>query len=77
MAPTVTAHFEPTTDNFGRLTLKSQQAVQILPVNFLIILAFIATFVLAITGLAFIDKAAFDHDHAGMTYYGPVPLDYD
>jgi hypothetical protein len=77
MATTITAHFEPTTDNFGRLTLKAHRGVQVLPVNFLIVLAFIATFVLAMTGLALIDNAAFDHNHNAVTYYGGVPLDYD
>lgn len=77
MATTITAHFEPTTDNFGRLTLKAHHGVQVLPTNFLIVLAFFSALILAITGLAFADKAVFEHNQAGMTYYGGVPLDYD
>lgn len=77
MATTITAHFEPTTDSFGRLTLKAHRGVQALPVNFLIILAFFSVLILAITGLAFADSAVFDHNHDGTTYYGGVPLDYD
>ena len=77
MATTITAHFEPTTDNFGRLTLKAHHGAQKLPDNFLIVLAFFAILILAITGLAFADKVAFAHNQTGTTYYGGVPLDYD
>lgn len=77
MATIITSHFEPTTDNFGRLTLKTHRGTQILPDNFLIVLTFFAVLILAITGLAFADKAVFTHDAAGATYYGGVPLDYD
>ncbi len=77
MATTITAHFEPTTDNFGRLTLKANRHVQALPANFLILVAFFSVLILAIAGLAFADSAVFDHNHAATTYYGGVPLDYD
>ena len=77
MATTITAHFEPTTDNFGRLTLKAHRGVHAVPDNFLIVLAFFGVLILAITGLAFADQAAFEHNQPGMTYYGGVPLDYD
>lgn len=77
MATTITAHFEPTTDTFGRLTIKTHHGVQVLPANLLIVLAFLSVLILAITGLAFADKAAFEHNQAGTTYYGGVPLDYD
>ncbi|HTM82320.1 hypothetical protein [Asticcacaulis sp.] len=77
MAATTTAHFEPTTDTFGRLTLKAHHGVQVLPANLLIVLAFFSVLILAITGLAFADKAAFEHNLPGTTYYGGVPLDYD
>ena len=77
MATTITAHFEPTTDNFGRLTLKTHRGIQILPDNFLIVLAFFGVLILAVTGLAFADYTAFEHNQAGTTYYGGVPLDYD
>lgn len=77
MATTITAHFEPTTDNFGRLTLKTHRGIQILPDNFLVVLAFFGVLIMAVTGLAFADYAAFEHNQAGTTYYGGVPLDYD
>jgi len=77
MATTTIVHFEPTTDNFGQLTLRAHHGIQALPVNFLLVLAFLATFILAMTGLAFADKAVFEHEHNSMTYYGGVPLDYD
>jgi len=77
MATAITAHFEPTTDNFGRLTLKAHRHAQTLPANLLIVLAFFSVLFLAIAGLAFADSAMFEHNHAGTTYYGGVPLDYD
>ena len=77
MATTISAHFEPTTDNFGRLTLSANRRVQTLPANLLIIMAFFSVLILAITGLALIDSAVFEHGHTAMVSYGPVPLDYD
>jgi hypothetical protein len=77
MATTIAAHFEPTTDNFGRLTLKANRHVQALPTNLLIVLAFFGVLFLAMAGLAFADSAMFEHNHAATTYYGGVPLDYD
>jgi hypothetical protein len=77
MATTISAHFEPTTDNFGRLTLKAQRNVQALPQNLLTVLVFFSVLILALTGLALADSAMFEPHQPGMTYYGGVPLDYD
>ena len=59
MATTITAHFEPTTDNFGRLTLTAHRDVQALPQNLLIVLAFLSVLILALAGLALADSAMF------------------
>ena len=77
MATTISAHFEPTTDNFGRLTLKAHRNVQALPQNLPIVLAFFSVLILSLTGLALADSAMFEPHQAGTTYYGGVPLDYD
>jgi len=77
MATTISAHFEPTTDNFGRLTLRANRRVQVQPTNLLIIMAFFSVLFIVITGLALMDSAIFEHSHAAASYYGPVPLDYD
>ena len=77
MATTISAHFEPTTDNFGRLTLRANRHVQALPTNILIIMAFFSVLIITITGLALMDSAVFEHNHSAAAYYGPVPLDYD
>ena len=77
MATTITAHFEPTTDNFGRLTLKAGRRVQALPTHLLIVVAFFSVLFLAIAALGFADSAMFERGHAGTIYYGGVPLDYD
>ncbi len=77
MATTITAHFEPTTDNFGQLTLKAHRHVLALPTNLLIVVAFFSVLILVLTGLAIADNTIFQHSHAATTYYGGVPLDYD
>lgn len=77
MGTTTAAHFEPTTDTFGRLTLKAHRRVQALPTNLMIVLAFFSVLVLAIIGLAVADSAVFEQTHSAQTYYGGVPLDYD
>jgi hypothetical protein len=77
MATTTAAHFEPTTDNFGQLTLRAHRNVRALPINFLIALAFLSAIVLAITGIVIADSAIFTHDHTQTVYYGGVSLYYD
>ena len=77
MATTTAAHFEPTTDTFGQLTLHAHRNVRALPINLLIALAFLSAIILSIAGIVIADSALFTHDHAQTVYYGGVPLDYD
>jgi hypothetical protein len=75
MATISTVHFEPTTDNFGQLTLHTQRHV--VGINYIIVLAFVAALVLALAIIGMADAALFEHASQGVTYYGGVQLNYD
>ncbi|ESQ84265.1 hypothetical protein AEAC466_07845 [Asticcacaulis sp. AC466] len=77
MATTTAARFQPTTDSFGQLTLHAERGMRALPINFLLVVAFIAVFVFGLMGLAAFDKAVFTPSHVQPSVYEGVVLDYD
>lgn len=77
MANTTAVHFEPTTDTFGHLTLQAHRGIRALPMNLLLVLAFISAVFVFLTSLAIIDQAAFAHGPAAPAVYEGVLLDYD
>ncbi|MFT4075701.1 MAG: hypothetical protein QM647_09250 [Asticcacaulis sp.] len=75
MATMSAVHFEPTTDTFGQLTLHAHRHAS--NINLLMVLAFVATLIVALFVIGMIDSAVFEHAHNPTTYYGGVALDYD